>query len=181
MRFVKAGCSLLGLALLSNGCWTPPQKRFPEASEQGRRACIEEVQANYAPQGRVEAMRRCLQSIDQRLKAVKELDRELRDANKPAPQPVSAPSASERLVYCRLHQQEIQEAERRRQRAQSIWLRASSSGTQGNADFETARAEYQEALDTLDRMIPEEFRAGLSLVPEAIMAYSACTGSIFSP
>jgi hypothetical protein len=176
----KPSLVLLIAVCLMAGC-AKPEPRFPEVSDAGRRACIEEVQANYAPQGRVKAMRLCMETIDQRLVA----QRQLQPSMNPAPLPSSAETASQaltaqdRLVYCRLHQAEVQAAERERQKRQSLWITVSSREEPGSPSYVEARESYEHAINELNDLIPEAYRAGLPLVPDAISAYLRCIGSPF--
>ncbi|MCT0224851.1 hypothetical protein [Synechococcus sp. CS-1328] len=171
---------LLALALLI-GCWSQPKRRFPEASEAGRRACVEEVQANYAPQGRVEAMKKCLATIDKRLVAQRKLQHTLNPAALPSSgeTEIQSLTAQERLLYCRLHQEEVQAAERERQKRQSLWITASSRAHPGSASSTEAKVNYEQAINQLNTLIPESYRAGLPLVPDAISAYQSCMGPLF--
>ena len=165
----------LGALLLLTGCGISPERRFPPASEAGRRACVEEVHANYPAQGRLQAMRQCLATIDQRLQEQERLRLEaLHQASAPPAGTKPGVSARERFIYCRLHQSEIQAAEQERLRAQSLWAVASREKAPGSLAYDQARDAYEDALANLERLIPETMRDGQPLIPDAIRAFLTC-------
>lgn len=171
-------CAALSLGALVSvvGCSTNRERSLPRASEAGRRACQEEVRANHPAQGRQLAMRQCLATVDQRLQEQHALNADaLRQAGASAATATRSPeSARERFVYCRLHQSEIQAAERERQRLQSIWAVVSRSSAPGTIAHDDARTAYDAALATLERLIPEPMRDGQPLIPDAIRWFMSC-------
>ncbi len=132
----------------------PSPPRFPVASDAGRRACVEEVQANYAPNGRVEAMKRCLRTIDQRIGGIRS---GASAVIQPVGPPVSEPPrlrAVDRLAYCRIHQADVQAAERDRQRAQSVWMSAAKQVLEGSPVYEKARRTIKRPCSDLKTFCP---------------------------
>jgi hypothetical protein len=166
---------LVCLALALAGCGSNQRRPLPQASEAGRRACVEEVQANNPAQGRQLAMRRCLASIDQRLREQQRRRQEAQRAGTISPAGAPSPqSARQRFLHCRLHQSEIQAAESERQRRQSIWAVVSRQEAPGSISYNEARAAYEDSLNTLERLIPEAMRDGQPLIPDSIRRFMSC-------
>ncbi|MCP9793117.1 hypothetical protein KBZ20_14865 [Vulcanococcus limneticus Candia 3F8] len=147
-------------------------------SVEGLRACQEEVDATAAPKGREAALERCFLTIDQRLAQLKR-EQQQRQAPPEVPQGPAPPTAEERYVFCLFHQQELQEAERQRQRALAPWLLRSGAPDPMAPEVAAARQAYEQALAELDRLIPEPMRGGLPLEPDAIRVFSRCDRADF--
>jgi hypothetical protein len=147
-------------------------------SAEGLLACQEEVDATAAPKGRVAALERCLLTIDQRLV---QLQREQQQRQQPPVPPAAEarPTAEESYAFCVSHQQEVQQAERARQRALAPWMRLSGAPDPSAPNVVAARQAYEQALAELDRLIPEPMRGGLPLEPDAIRVFSRCDRADF--
>lgn len=170
---------LVMIAGFTIGC-TTTEPRFSPASDAGRRACIEEVQANYAPRGRVQAMQQCMTTIDGRLEDLRQLAAEKDTGADTNPVPSTTPSSAEdRYLYCRLHQGDVQAAERERQKRQSILITASKHGRLDNDAYIQAEKDYNLSVARLEALIPPPMRNGLPLIPEAITLYSSCNPDHF--
>ena len=169
---------LLALLLLLEGCATRPQSERSRVSEEGVRACQVEVEATAAPKGRAEALERCFLTIDQRLAQLKR-EQQQRLAPPAVPQGPLPPTAEERYAFCVFHQQEVQQAERARQRALAPWLRLAGAPDPTAPEVVAARQAYEQALAELNQLIPEPMRGGLTLEPDAIRVFSRCERSDF--
>ncbi len=145
-------------------------------SDEGLRACQVEVDATAAPKNRLDALQRCFLSIDRRLAELRRQQPPPPPAAAPAPAP---PTGEQRYTYCVFHQEEVQQAERLRQRVLAPWLRLSAAADQTAPEVVAARQAYEQALAELDRLIPEALRGGLPLEPDAIRVFSRCDRSDF--
>ena len=168
----------LWLSLLLVVACTPRTPERPRVSDEGVRACQVEVEATAAPKGRVAALERCFLTIDQRLAQLKR-EQQQRVAPPEVPQGPVPPSPEERYAFCVFHQQEVQQAERNRQRALAPWLRLSGAPDPTAPEVVAARQAYEQALAELNRLIPEPMRGGLTLEPDAIRVFSRCERSDF--
>ncbi|QPN58972.1 hypothetical protein H8F24_12735 [Synechococcus sp. CBW1002] len=115
-------------------------------------------------------------SIDRRLAARRKLQQSVNEAARPSSSASASQTApsQDRLIHCRLHQEEVQAAERERQKRQSLWISISSQQPPGSAAYEQAKQKFEAARGTLERLIPERYRGGLPLEPDAIRLFSRC-------
>ena len=89
--------------------------------------------------------------------------------------PVPAP-VQERYVYCRTHSEAIKAAADRYNR--SLMAFGSSQGEPRSEAYARAQQELAEALQALAEAIPEKFRVGRNLLPDALREFQSCR---FSP
>ena len=111
----------------------------------------------------------------------KALDTSARKNQDPKPQNNTERSDSiKSYTYCKFHQEEVHLAY---QRQHALGGRIPSF----ERDFGTehprtiaAKADYQEAVDELAKLIPEFYRQGTPLIPDAGEKFSLCKRSDFS-
>lgn len=84
----------------------------------------------------------------------------------------AAATEQERYRYCRLHSESIGVAVDRYNR--SLMALASLQGKPGSQAYATAQQERADALQNLAEAIPERFRIGRNLVPDALREFQHC-------
>ena len=158
-------------------------------SKEGRLACSQaypSVAFTSRQDKRQELYQTCLKSIDQKIKADKKIledkAKQLRvdEASKAALQKQSAPSQASRLFYCRVHQNEIINAERERFRLLAGRIRAYRDENLTEAEKDRLISDYNLAENKLEQLIPPEYRQGQQLIPTAVDIFSRCDLSDFN-
>ena len=181
---------LLGSLLLSSlavaGC---SHGQRQGVSAEGKRLCLEQL-AQMEPGVPLEhkrsAYRTCLKTIEaERARRASTVAQENRDviAQEQEAQRAEAStwaSQPERMVHCRLHQQEIVSAERDRQRALGPVMEITRLHGVNSPEAETANAAYQEHVAELERLIPPSMRRGRNLIPDSVRTFSRCDPTDFA-
>lgn len=175
----------ISLAIAMAGCSSKPAV---SASKAGRQAC-KERQADLPPDTTAEAMReefrQCLKTIDselsrQRQQAQQQRNTEMQQTALEAEQRRAAmPSTQARFNHCQQVQQQVQEAERMRIRTLAAAMAATRTYGADSREAQDAQSNFEEAVATLERLIPSDMRGGKSLIPDATEVFRRCDPSDF--
>ena len=189
--FCSARRSLLvGILLLSSlavaGC---NQGQRQGVSAAGKQLCLErlaQIEPGVPMEHKRSAYRTCLKTIEaeraRRTATVAQETREalVREEDAQLAEASTWASQSDRLVHCRLNQQEILSAERDRQRALGPVINISRLHGVNSAEAASANAVYQQHVAELERLIPPAMRQGRALIPDAVRTFSRCDPKDFA-
>jgi hypothetical protein len=177
---------LLGLTLLISSCGK--RQPTPTVSSAGRQLCHER-QADAPPGTSVEARRGafrvCLQTIDAQIAAQNQSNQIQRriDAQRrleqQQQQAARRPSEQDRFVYCRQVREQVITAERLRIRSVGPAMVAARRHGPDSFESQAAQAQLDNAMATLEQLIPETMRAGRDLLPDAVQTFMRCDPADF--
>lgn len=169
--------AVVGLTI--TGCTTP---KTSFTSDAGRGACLERIATELpaaSQKEKQEAYRQCLINIDQTLTELKETAEEqaAQDKAKQAKASEEEQSAwatpQEKIVFCKLNQDEMIALDRLYTRAYAQLLDAYKKGA-SKQQKEDLQSEINDIRDEIDSLIPERMRSGQPLIPNVLRTYKRC-------
>lgn len=170
---------LANIGLTLAGC-TASKTSF--TSEAGRSACLEKIATELpaaSQKEKQEAYRQCLIDIDQTLAELKRMAAEqaaqakARQAEASAKEQSTWATAQEKLVHCKLHQDEMIALDRRHTRTYAQLLGAYKEGA-SKEKKENLQADINDIRDEVGSLIPERMRSGQPLIPNILRTYKQC-------
>lgn len=180
MRFnLKFTATLFAISFLITSCSSTPPNAV---SEEGRKACMEEVASSMLNATQLEKQkkfRECLHTIDARLEALQEESEREAQAKqayliqRQQQQAATWAPPAERLNHCKLVQEEVIQLDKDRIRAYAR-LVGSSSNNSTTYEIEQYERDYDDVIRELDQRIPARIRANWELVPDAVERFKRC-------
>lgn len=170
---------MAGIGLTLAGC-TAPKTSF--TSEAGRSACLERIATELPAASQKEkqgAYRQCLTDIDKTLAELKKTAAEQAAQAKARQDEASAKEQStwatsqEKLVHCKLNQDEMIDLDRRHTRAYAQLLDAYKKGA-SKEQKENLQADINDIRNEISLLIPERMRSGQPLIPNVLRTYRQC-------